>query len=135
MGMHNRFHPARTLRAAIQDLKPLEALEVVLAAYEDVAGTEDEALEAGRKYRLRPSQSLMFALMQRNMGKLVTFAALATVQESARLDPEPVSPGTTAVQICDMRDRLRGRFTIKNVRGAGYVLHPVGVAPFDRGTP
>ena len=114
----------RTLREAVQDMKPLDALEYALTAYEDIAGEESAATAAGRRTGLSPVQGLMFLAMQQRMGQVVTLEALASIQQSAREGEEPAGDGVTRTQISYMRDRLLGRFTITSVRGQGYMMEP-----------
>lgn len=123
--------PARSLRNAVNRMADKRAaLELALDAYEEVAGTEQDGAQAARDLGLRsPVHGLMFTLMRNNLGKLVTFQALARIQESNRLDPDPVVPRTTAVHICWMRRYLRGRYRIDNVKGRGYILRPWKEAP------
>ena len=125
MGVNAKFIPARSLRNTVNRMRDkAAALELVLLAYEEVSGTEEEGEEAARRLGLGPVQGLMFTLMERNMGKLVSLNALSRVQESIHLNSEGVTSRTTRVQICKMRRTLRTKYTITNVFAKGYILKP-----------
>ncbi|WP_176562655.1 helix-turn-helix domain-containing protein [Paracoccus liaowanqingii] len=114
--------PVKTLRNAIQDMRPLDALEYVLAIYEDVAGGEDEVAEASRAHKLTAAQAAVFVLLRRHLGEVVSLEALAAIQEAARPNQEACGSDVTRARMTELRKRLAGRYRIENVRGAGYVL-------------
>lgn len=111
-----------SMRNAVQGMKPMDALEHVLGAYEDLSGQIDQPpADVGGVY-LTPDQSLIFALMVRHLGSLITHDAMLSVLDLCQ-DREVQKPkNVLAVQISQMRAKLAGQYDIKTVWGRGYMM-------------
>lgn len=107
-----------TLRHAVEDMRPADALEYALAAYEDLAGQVGDP-PALAPVPLSPQQATIFALLHRCLGQTVRFGAILAVVDAAA-GSVTASPPTLKVQITHLRNRLAGHFTITNVWGVGY---------------
>lgn len=122
---HGRIEHAATLRQAVQDMRPLEALEYALNAFEDLAGHlgESHLLEVG-DVRLTRQQSQIFAVLHKNLGKAVSLGGLLSVM-SAGSPTSETSFGSLRAQIFFMRRKLAGHFTIQSIYNGGYSMKPV----------
>lgn len=116
--------PARTLRRAILDMKVKDALEYVLDAYERIAGCENELEEIASEFSLTPTQAVMFRMLNREVGAVVSFSVLSAAVKASSSLAEVDGPDTTRTHLMLLRKRLKGRYVIRNVWGKGYVLEP-----------
>lgn len=114
--------PPTTLRHAVQDMRPAEALEYALAAYEQVTGQEGDPRDMA-PVPLTPHLALIFALLHRRLGQTVRFDVLMSVIDAATGEVT-ASPDLLRVRITHLRNRLAGHFTITNIRGVGYCMTP-----------
>lgn len=121
---HGQIEHAATLRQAVQDMRPLDALEYALNAFEDLAGYlgESPLVEIGR-VRLTLQQSQIFAALHKNLGKAVSIGALLSVM-SAGSPTSETSVGSLRAQIFYMRQKLAGHFTILTIYSGGYLMEP-----------
>lgn len=120
-----RIEHAATLRRAVQDMRPLDALEYALNAYEDLAGALDEKPmgEIG-SVRLTKQQSQIFDILHNRIGTAVSLNGLLSVMTAGSPTSE-AGVGSLRVQIGRMREKLAGHFTIKTIHGGGYILERV----------
>lgn len=105
-------------------MRPLEALEHALNAYEDLAGqlAESPLAEVG-DVRLTKQQSQIFAVLHNNLGKAVSLGGLLSVM-SAGSPTSDTSIGSLRAQIFYMRQKLAGQFTIQTIYNGGYSMKP-----------
>ena len=120
-----RIEYAATLRRAVQDMRPIEALEYALNAYEELAGglSERPMAEIG-DVRLTKQQSQIFAILHNNIGIAVSLNGLLSVMTAGSPTSE-ASVASLRAQICHMRKKMVGRYTIETVYSGGYILEPV----------
>lgn len=110
--------PAMTLRLAVQDMRPGEALEYALSAYEQITGQEGDPRDLA-PVALTPQLAVIFALLHRRLGQTVRFDAIMSVMDAATGEVS-ASPDGLRVRITHLRNRLAGHYTITNIWGVGY---------------
>lgn len=111
------IHP-HTLRDAVQDMRPLDALEYALDAFEQVAGQTDADLALGLSLGLTPQQAAIFGLLHRDLGMPVGYERVHAVMDTADVKGFAAS----RVRVSYIRRKLAGRYTIKTVWGFGYQM-------------
>lgn len=117
-------HP-KTLRRAVQDMRPLEALEYALNAYEDLAGALDEKPMAQvGNVRLTKQQSQIFDILHNRLGTAVSISGLLSVMTAGSPTSE-AGAGSLRAQISHMRKKMAGCYTIKTVYSGGYIMERV----------
>ena len=114
--------PPMTLRHAVQDMRPTEALEYALAAYEQVTGQDGDPRDLA-PVPLTPQQATIFALLHQRLGQTVRFDVIMSVIDAA-MGEVSASPDGLRVRITNLRSRLAGHFTITNIWGVGYCMTP-----------
>lgn len=114
--------PPLTLRRAIEDMRPTEALDYVLEAYEALAGQDVASQDLAPVY-LTPQQTLIFALLHRRLGQTVRFDAIMSAIDAATGEVS-ASPDGLRVRVTHLRNRLAGHYTITNIWGVGYRMTP-----------
>lgn len=110
---------APSLRKQIEDMRPAEALEIVLEAYEQVAGQHDERVMQLRMDGWTGQQAVILAALEARpicrreyLLDLLSHAAGSEVADK-----------TLSVQIYHIRKRLKGQpVKISNIWGGGYCL-------------
>lgn len=110
-----------TLRAAVQDMKPSDALEFVLEAYEMLTGQKQAPQRIFGAVNLTQQQATIFAMLRKSAGVPVSRERISAVLSAAG-SIEGVSDGCIKVQVTRLRKKLEGRCVIKTVWGMGYVL-------------
>lgn len=112
-------YPAESLRRAIQDMKPADALEIVLEAYEQAIGFDAERQADLMARGLTNDQALiMMALEGRG---ICTYDHLASAVSHARI--EPTTEEAIKAQVCLMRAKIQDwPVRIETVWGFGYRL-------------
>lgn len=117
-------HPV-TLRRAVQDMRPLDALEYALNAYEELAGALNEKpmAEIG-DVRLTKQQTQIFGILHNRIGTAVSLNGLLSVMTAGSPTSE-ASVASLRAQIFHMRKKLAGCYTIETVYSGGYILERV----------
>lgn len=117
-----RIEHAATLRRAVQDMRPVEALEYALNAYEELAGglSERPRAEIGA-VRLTKQQSQIFDILHNRIGMAVSLNGLLSVM-TAGSPTSDASVVSLRAQVCHMRKKLAGHFTIQTIYGGGYLM-------------
>lgn len=117
-----RIEHAATLRRAVQDMRPLEALEYALNAYEELAGglSERPMAQIGN-LRLTKQQSQIFDILHNRIGTAVSLNGLLSVMTAGSPTSE-AGAGSLRVQIGRMREKLAGHYTIQTIYGGGYLM-------------
>lgn len=124
MGAVAQFVPRRqSIAVIVADMKPLDAVNYLIEAYDNLAGNVDPAADAAFAVGLTGAQARVFSLLLRNQGKVVHFSAIADALDAASASGVPNSRETIRVYITKMRKRMAGSpYRIVNVWGHGYRL-------------
>lgn len=125
MRQRRKFSPSESLREAIQDMKPLDALEHVLQAYEAVTGTADEEVRVREWLRCGPCEARIFMRLDRAPGAVVPREALIATMDAGKILRRASSSDSLNVQISTLRRRLPEGYAIRNVNSVGYALERV----------
>lgn len=115
-----KVRSASSLRSAIQDMRPLDALEYVLEAYEVLTGHLVDIPDVGLSSR----ETQIFQMMQNRAGEIVSSEAIMAMMEATNPDLA-ASLNLLHVHIKHIRKKLAGRYRIVNVRAVGYTLERV----------
>lgn len=115
---------SQSIAERVADMKPADAVEFLIAAYDNLAGAmrciEEEAFACG----MTPAEAQIFGILRRHQGRAVTHDMLVAAMDD-RADAERLrdTPKLCKVYICKMRRKLDGTgWTIETVWGVGYRL-------------
>lgn len=117
-GVHERRSPVQKLRADVGDMKPLDAVEFLLAILEDLINADDQSCIWPGIHLPNSARRVCQALYSRE-GALLSRDYLMTALYGGQADPP--SGNVIYVFVTKARAALRGTgFEIKTVRGQGY---------------
>ena len=116
-------------REAVQDMKPLEAVDYLL---EVIEGHElDNPLDriaAIQFHGFRPQEAIVLMELLRGEGKICRHDHLYEAMCRGRLPQDWPDMHIIHVHVCRIRQKLPAGFSILNVRGAGFCLTREGAA-------
>ena len=113
-----------SIRRAIEDMRPAEALEFVLEAYENAVGNDAETLRTAFDLGATPSEAEIFCLLHGRLGHVVYSETILAVCNAHRPPNRQIGNDAVAVYVSILRRKARGRFTIKNIHSIGYKMEP-----------
>lgn len=103
-------------------MKPLDALEHVLQAYEAITGTADDENRVREWLLCGPCEARIFLRLERAGGAVVTRGALLAAIDAGKILRRASSSDSLNVQISTLRRRLPEGYAIRNVNSVGYAL-------------
>lgn len=109
-----------SIRRAIEDMRPSEALEFVLEAYENAIGHEGESLQIAFGLGATAPEAEVFCLLHRRLGQTVHIETILSVCNAHRPTAGQINKDTIAVYLSLLRKKLRGKFIITSARAFGY---------------
>lgn len=113
-----------SIRRAIEDMRPSEALEFVLEAYENAVGYDAATFKEAFEIGATASETEIFCLLHRHLGRAVHTETILAVCNAHRPSARQIGEKTIAVYVSILRRKARGRFTIKNIHSIGYKMEP-----------
>lgn len=117
-----KITPPPTLRRVIRDMKPVDALEFVLEAYEQLVGESEGQLVLLANMGMTNQQARIYALLDRNKGRIVTHDMIADAASHVS-HKGAVSNATIKVQVHRLREIIEHwPVRIVTVWGTGYRL-------------
>lgn len=113
-----------SLREKVQDMLPLEALEVVLQAWEDLTGQDSERIAELADRGFYPSEAALYALLSKNFGRTVSYDRIFSVLSTSA--GEFIGEKNLQVRVHALRRRLVGSGEeIVTITKVGYRLQAV----------
>ncbi|WP_170290398.1 helix-turn-helix domain-containing protein [Rhodovulum strictum] len=110
--------PMLELRETVMDLRPADAVDLLLSVVADLAGQDDDRV--GNGLGLTRMQRALFCALYRREGQVIPHTALY-----AALWPgvdEPRADCSAKVLVCSLRKALSGLARVEPVFGEGYRL-------------
>lgn len=111
-----------TVRRAVDDMTHREAVEFLLELVEQLIGQDQGVARFVGGVRLTPCQSVIFAVLERNIGRMVPRETLLTAIQAGQPDARS-GPKVIDVHMVKIRRLLRGQYRIETVWGTGFRMH------------
>lgn len=110
----------------ISKMSAEDARDYLLEAFKQVTGQSKEIFELGDYLGLSPTESALFGLLYKNVGKCVTFSKIVSFLDLTQDRNEDRNTLNVArTHITHMRRKLKDKYLIRCKHGHGYVLEPV----------
>ena len=114
----------KSLREIVENMKPAEALEYAIQAYENLAGRlTDESRELFAQLKLTPAQSAIFNMLHHRRETTVTKGEMLDNYYALMSEEKLPDIKIIDVLVCQIRKKIKGtQFRIETVWGVGYRL-------------
>lgn len=119
------FEKSTSLREIAEGMEdPNEALQYVIAAYENVTGSMNQDRQLiFEELNLTAAQATIFNFLYQNQNKTVTRNAIIDCYHASLSRGSTPDENGVNVFICNIRQKIKGsRFNIETVWGVGYRL-------------
>ena len=124
-----RLFARKSIRDAVQDMKPMEAVEYLIEAYEVLSGecaTRED--EVATLYKLSPFNAKIFTILESHLGEPVRMEFIAVVMSQQRLSTQPILDWDARIRVAISQTRRKLKdagapFVIKLAGTGVYIMH------------